>query len=47
MRYFGRRTLVIWGHILMAALHASIGVFGILHIDAGIITMVMAFLIVY
>ena len=47
MRFFGRRTLVIWGHILMAALHASIGVFGILHIDAGIITMVMAFLIVY
>ena len=47
MRCFGRRTLVIWGHIFIALIHASIGVFGILHVDAGIISMILAFLVVY
>ena len=47
MRCFGRRTLVIWGHIFIAIIHASIGVFGILHVDAGIIGMILAFLVVY
>ena len=47
VRCFGRKTLLIWGHIAIAVIHASVGIFNIFHVDAGVVAMVMCFMVAY
>tara|TARA_B110000285_G_C15090360_1_gene598722 strand:+ start:1211 stop:1447 length:237 start_codon:yes stop_codon:yes gene_type:complete len=47
VKYFGRKTLVIWGHLLIAAIHAATGYLAIQHNSTGVICCVLAFLFVY
>ena len=47
VKHAGRRTLIVWGHIVMAILHAMVGVFGKEGDDTGVVVMIFAFLFVY
>jgi len=47
VRKFGRRTLLIWGHILIVILHAFIGIFNNRGNNAGVLAMVLIFIFVY
>ena len=47
INFFNRKTLLIGGHIAIAIIHASIGFFSIYHNNAGVVSMVMAFMVAY
>lgn len=47
IKYFGRRTLIIWGHILIGIVHCLVGVFNILEYNNGVIAMIVLFLVFY
>ena len=47
IKYFGRRTLIVWGHVLIGVVHCLIGVFNILEYNNGVIAMIVLFLVVY
>ena len=47
VRYFGRRTLVIWGHLGIAAVHGAVGYFALSQNNAGVISCILTFLFVY
>ena len=47
MRFVGRRTLLIVGHIAIAIIHASISLFNIEGINLGVIAMIMCFSFTY
>lgn len=47
VKFFNRRTLLIWGHLGIAVVHASIAVFSIEKINDGVLIMVVVFLFVY
>lgn len=44
---FGRKTLLIWGHILIAIVHAMVGYFNVEGNNNGVVAMIMVFLFVY
>ena len=44
---FGRRTLLIVGHLGIAVIHVLIGYFGIVENSAGVISSVLSFMLVY
>jgi Na+/melibiose symporter-like transporter len=46
VKYIGRKTLVVWGHLLIAAIHAATGYLAIQHNSTGVICCVLAFLCV-
>lgn len=47
VKCFGRRTLVIWGHLGMAGTHAAVGYFASQSMNTGVIVGVLVFLMVY
>ena len=47
VKCFGRRTLVIWGHLGMAVTHALVGYFSANGVDLGVVIGILVFLIVY
>ena len=47
VKRFGRRTLVIWGHLGIAVIHAMVGVFHNEGNNNGVLGMILAFLVVY
>jgi hypothetical protein len=47
VKYFGRKTLVVWGHLLIAGIHAATGLLNNQGNSTGVICCVLAFLCVY
>jgi hypothetical protein len=47
VKCFGRRTLVIWGHLGMAITHALVGYFSYIGMDIGVLIGILVFLLVY
>jgi len=47
VKYFGRKTLVVWGHLMIAAIHAATGILNNAGNSTGVIACVLAFLCVY
>jgi hypothetical protein len=47
VKFFGRRTLVIWGHMMIAIIHAATGILNNANESTGVICCVLAFLVVY
>lgn len=47
VKYFGRKTLVVWGHLLIAVIHAATGILNNYGSSTGVIGCVLAFLFVY
>ena len=47
IKYVGRKKLLIWGHIGIAVIHASVAIFNIEGNRIGVVTMVTIFLFVY
>lgn len=47
VKYFGRRTLVIWGHLAIAIVHAAIGVLNNNEQNTGVLVMLLLFLVIY
>lgn len=47
LRFFGRRTLLLGGHIFMAVAHYSIGWASIRGYDGACLASILAFLFVY
>jgi SP family facilitated glucose transporter-like MFS transporter 8 len=47
VKYFGRKTLVVWGHAGIAIVHCAIGVFNNMGENLGVLLLLLAFLIIY
>lgn len=47
VRYVGRRTLVIYGHLMISAIHLSVGLFNNAGNNTGVLVMILSFLAVY
>ena len=47
VRFFGRRTLLIAGHLGIAVVHAAVAIFNIYEINLGVVTMILLFIFVY
>ena len=47
VKKFDRRTLLVWGHIGIAIVHAAVGVFDIKKMNDGVLVSVIVFLFVY
>jgi len=47
VKFFGRRTLVVWGHMFIAIIHCSIGLLNNAGNDIGVLVMLLMFLFVY
>jgi hypothetical protein len=47
VRMFGRRSILIWGHIGMTLVHACVGIFDTYKIDNGVLPMILLFIFVY
>jgi hypothetical protein len=47
VKYFGRRTLVIYGHLMIAGIHTLTGILNIMNNSNGVIFCILAFLLVY
>lgn len=47
VKAFGRKTLLIWGHILIAILHAMVGIFNNMDNNNGVVACILCFLLVY
>lgn len=47
VKYFGRKTLVVWGHLLIAVIHTATGLFNNAGNSTGVIGCVLLFLCVY
>ena len=47
IRFFPRKTLLVWGHIAIALIHAAVGLFNMHGMDYGVVAMVMAFFVAY
>jgi len=47
VKYFGRRTLVIWGHLMIAASHLATGLFNNAGNNDAVIACILIFLCVY
>ena len=47
VKSFNRRTLIIWGHIVMAFVHISVGLFNNIENDIGVLVMILAFICAY
>ena len=43
VKFFGRKTLLIWGHMALAIIHSAIAVFNIYNVNIGVIVMMMVF----
>ena len=43
VKFFGRKTLLIGGHIALACIHSAIAIFNIYHVNVGVIVMMMVF----
>lgn len=47
VKYFGRKPLLLVGHVGIAMVHAGVAIFNIEHIDIGVVIMVLAFMFIY
>ena len=47
IKHFGRRTLLIWGHVGIGFAHGMCGYFNLIGANYGIIAMIMLFYLVY
>lgn len=47
VRFFGRKTLLLWGQIGMTIVHTGVAIFNIFEIDIGVVAMVMLFMFIF
>ena len=47
VKYVGRKTLLIYGHIGIALVHSAVAIFSIEEINIGVVAMVMIFMAIY
>jgi MFS transporter, SP family, xylose:H+ symportor len=47
VKTFGRRPLIIWGHIGMGISHISLGILNNNHYDIGVLSMIIVFISIY
>lgn len=47
LKTFGKRPLLIWGHLGIAASHFMVAIFTIKEIDIGVLTMICVFICIY
>ena len=47
VRYFGRVTLAVWGHALIAVTHFLIGYLNVHHENTGVLISLLSFIVIY
>jgi hypothetical protein len=47
VKTFGRKTLLIWGHLGIAVCHTMVGIFNNMENNNGVVAMIMCFIIIY
>ena len=47
MKYFGRKPLLIVGHLGIAVVHSGVALFNIAEVDIGVVVMVLVFIFIY
>lgn len=47
VKKFGRKTLLVWGHIGIALAHSGVAAFSLWGVDIGVLIMILSFLVIY
>ena len=47
VRCFGRKTLLLWGHLTIAIIHSAVSIFNMQGLETGVVIMTMTFMIPY